>query len=336
MADGFLVFTTGFQVVQDPLVVAVFFLDVFHQRLAHKLQPLREPPAASHHQRYRVFHVVVGLGQKPGVAFKVKATLLDGLNHRGSGDMGPGLFGFGLQSVKKCHVGDSWRCLLGRSARRHRKIHKKGKGFGHEHGQVSLNLMPHRAAVGGDMALGLGQRLPAYVHGLQTGVVGQTGIECRQGGPQRVRATTIPNHQQGAGLWFAITKHHGLGGAHGLYQLALQPFRADVAAKTGNDQVLGAAVNSQEALRADRPKVSGVQPAIIFGLVAQITQMGVAPHQNPPIVVHLNLYMRKRPAHSALPFSARYVQGHHRAALGQAVTFVQRQIHRPATGQQIW
>src|SRR5690554_353408 len=113
MADGFLVFTTGFQIGQDALVVAVFFLDVFHQRLAHKLQALRQAALAGDQRWDRVLHVVVGVGQKPRGAFKVTGTLLDGVTHAGSGATGPGVCGFGLQSVKKRHVRDCWGCLLG-------------------------------------------------------------------------------------------------------------------------------------------------------------------------------------------------------------------------------
>jgi len=46
-------------VVENPLFVAAFFLDVVRQRFAHPRQALRQPRTARHHQRHRVAHVVV-------------------------------------------------------------------------------------------------------------------------------------------------------------------------------------------------------------------------------------------------------------------------------------
>ena len=40
MTNGVLVLSAGRKIVEDPLMVAILLLDVFHQRLSHKFQTL--------------------------------------------------------------------------------------------------------------------------------------------------------------------------------------------------------------------------------------------------------------------------------------------------------
>src|SRR6056297_232526 len=103
MTDGLLIFPTGREVVEDPFMVAVLLLDVFHQRLAHEFQTLRQAATAGHHQRHGVFYMVVSLGKKPGIASQVEPPLADSLNNGRTGYVCASLCSFGLQSIKKCH-----------------------------------------------------------------------------------------------------------------------------------------------------------------------------------------------------------------------------------------
>ncbi len=340
MANGFLVFTAGGQIIQNPLVVAVFFFNVFHQRLTNELETFRQPATTGHHQRNGVFYMMVGLGQKPCIAFETEAAIADGFNHRGVGHMGAGFCGFGLQSVKKCHIGCSWRYIIGVMIRGNwcgpGGIHEQGKGFRHQHRQVSLYLMANGTAVGGDVALGLRQWLPADIHGFEPGIIRQAGIQLSQVRTQVVRRSAITDQQQCAGLRFTIPEHHRLSSAQRLNQLAFEPFRADIAAKTGNQQILCTPIHCQVTVRADGSKVSGVQPTIGLRLVTQITQEGVAAHQDTALIIHPNLHMGQRLAHRAFALRTRHIQRHYRTALRQAITFVKRQARPTSSCQQIW
>ena len=57
----------GAEIVQHPFVVAVFLLDVVDQLAAQPFGITTEPGSGGHHQRHRVAHVVVGLGQEGAV-----------------------------------------------------------------------------------------------------------------------------------------------------------------------------------------------------------------------------------------------------------------------------
>ena len=51
-------------VVEDPLLVALFLVEVVQDRLAQPLVPLRQARADRHQQRHGVTHVMVGLRQE--------------------------------------------------------------------------------------------------------------------------------------------------------------------------------------------------------------------------------------------------------------------------------
>ena len=195
--------------------------------------------------------------------------------------------------------------------------------------------MPHRATVGRDMALGLSQPLPAEVHSLQAGVIRQTGIQLYQSHAHCVRASVIGDHHQSTGLRLTITEYHGLSDPQCLDQFTFQPFRADVASKAGDQQVLGPATDGQKALCVLVAQIAGIQPVIRLRLITEIPQMGIAPNQNPVLVIHLYLHMPQGKANRAFTFRSGDIQRHHRATFGQTVALVQRQPNRPGPGQQV-
>ena len=185
------------------------------------------------------------------------------------------------------------------------------------------------------MTFSLAQRLPADINPGQPGIVRQGVIQRVQLCSQRFRRAAVLNNQQGRGAGIAIAKHHGLTRTERLNQLTLQPLRADIATKTGNQQILGTTVHRQETLWIPGTQVTGIQPLIPGRFVAQIAKVGVATHQNVAPFIHPDPNMGKRFAHRPLAFAVGYVQCDHRTALGKPVTLVKRQAGNAAPGQQI-
>ncbi len=62
------------EVREDPLLVAVFFLDVLGDAVAQPFEALRQARAARHQQRHGVLDVVVRLGQKRAIAVAAHAA----------------------------------------------------------------------------------------------------------------------------------------------------------------------------------------------------------------------------------------------------------------------
>ncbi len=80
MADRLGVTTAGADVVENPLLMADFLLDVLGHGLAHPFVVAVQPGTAGHQQRHGVTHVMEGLGQKRDVAVALYLAAQGGLD----------------------------------------------------------------------------------------------------------------------------------------------------------------------------------------------------------------------------------------------------------------
>ncbi len=123
---------TGLDVVEDPLFMAVFFLDVLAHGTAQPFEPGGQARPACHHQRDGVAHVVVGLGEKCDVAVEAdlpshgladhrnaeqRLALMGGLQlqrfKEGHGELTPGVCGSEIDSVQESPRAEGGRWLSG-------------------------------------------------------------------------------------------------------------------------------------------------------------------------------------------------------------------------------
>jgi hypothetical protein len=91
---GVAVGAAGDEVVEDPLVVARFFPDVFANRGAQPFQPCRQACAAGHQQRHGMAHVVERFDEEGDVVLALDAAgqrILDDRDRQQRVALGPGL-----------------------------------------------------------------------------------------------------------------------------------------------------------------------------------------------------------------------------------------------------
>ncbi|MOA05472.1 hypothetical protein D3C78_1250720 [compost metagenome] len=103
IAHGLPVTAARFDVIEDPLLVAVFLFDVFADRAAQPLQPQRQSSPTGHHQWHGMAHVVIGLGQEGDVAVQADLAGQRFADHRYGEQRLTLLGGLYLQGVEKGH-----------------------------------------------------------------------------------------------------------------------------------------------------------------------------------------------------------------------------------------
>ncbi len=139
-------------------------------------------------------------------------------------------------------------------------------------------------------------------------------------------------HHHGAQRRLAIALyHHGQQGVAAL-EGDFHPFRINIAAIGGDQQVLAPAVHVQVAVLVQPAQVAG--GPFGAGVLADVASHHRA--ADPDFAVRVDAYpgMGQHPADAAGTVGAGHIQGHHRAALGQAIAFVYRQAQVPCPDQQ--
>jgi len=126
--------------------------------------------------------------------------------------------------------------------------------------------------------------------------------------------------------------HPGLGDRRLRGELGLHPFRIDVAAEGGDELVLLAPVQHQEAV-LEVAEVAGRQPVARGRRLAEVAEHARAAHFDLAVGRKAHFGMRERTADRADAARARRVHAHHRGAFGQAVAFEGRNAEHLGAAQ---
>lgn len=158
----------------------------------------------------------------------------------------------------------------------------------------------------------VGQASVASLHRLLDGFVANAGID----GPEQCNVA-----RQALAVDEGLEDHSCLG------QLGLDPLGIHVASEAGDELVLLATREVEEASGIEMAEISGWPPVPVERRLAQIAQQGRAAHQHFAVLGDTHLDVRQRAANASRTLRTGAVQANHRGAFGEPVAFEDRKAH---------